>query len=99
MGKSSGPNRTMAGMPSSTLPSTTKQTMEISMKPNQPPGIAAMLAASWRLKPDWVSPQAMPVAVPMISRMAPERAAVSSSIGMTRRQSNWRWMSRPTMTA
>ena len=36
---------------------------------------------SWREKPDWVSAQAIAVAVPMISRIAPESAAVSTSIG------------------
>ena len=49
-----------------------------------------MAAASAREKPDWVSPQAMPVAVPMISRIAPDRQAVSTSIGKSRRQSKLR---------
>jgi len=81
IGKSSGPNSTIAGMPSSTLPRITKATIEIIRKPKPPPGTDAIAWASWREKPDWVSAQAMPVAVPMISRMAPDRQAVSSSIG------------------
>jgi hypothetical protein len=32
----------------------------------------------------------MPVAVPMINRIAPERLAVSINIGISLRQSNWR---------
>ena len=42
---------------------------------------AAMAAASAAEKPDWVSAQAMPVAAPMISRIAPDSAAVSISMG------------------
>ena len=49
-----------------------------------------MAAANAREKPDWVRPQAMPVAVPMISRIAPDSAAVSISIGISRRQSKRR---------
>ena len=49
-----------------------------------------MAAASAREKPDWVRPQAIPVAVPMISRIAPDRHAVSTSIGISRRQSKLR---------
>ena len=37
--------------------------------------------ASEAEKPDWVSAQAIPVAAPMMSRIAPDRAAVSTSIG------------------
>ena len=51
------------------------------MKAAEPPGRPVMAAASAREKPDCVSPQAMPVAVPMISRIAPDRRAVSTSIG------------------
>ena len=40
-----------------------------------------MNAASKAEKPDWVSAQAMPVAAPMMSRMAPESDAVSTSMG------------------
>ena len=36
-------------------------------------------------KPEVVSDQAMELAAPMISRMAPDRAAVLASIGMIRR--------------
>ena len=81
IGNSNGPNSTITGMPSSTLPSTTKATIEIIRKPKLPPGTDAIAWASWREKPDWVSAQAMLVAVPMISRIAPDRHAVSSSIG------------------
>ena len=42
------------------------------------------------IQPDWVNAQAIPVAVPMISRMAPDRLAVSISIGTIRRQSRLR---------
>ena len=42
-----------------------------------------MASASCREKPDWVSAQAIPVAVPMISRMAPDSAAVSTSAGQS----------------
>jgi hypothetical protein len=49
-----------------------------------------MAAASAREKPDWVRPQAMPVAVPMIKRIAADRPAVSISIGSRRRQSKLR---------
>ena len=42
---------------------------------------AAIMVTSWREKPDWVSAQAIAVAVPMMSRMAPESDAVSISIG------------------
>ncbi len=40
-----------------------------------------MAATSWCEKPDWVSAQAMAVAVPMMNRIAPESEAVSTSIG------------------
>ena len=46
-----------------------------------PPGRPVMNAASEVEKPDCVSAQAMPVAAPMISRIAPDSAAVSVSIG------------------
>ena len=45
------------------------------MNPATPPGIRAMAAASWCEKPDWVSAQDMAVAVPMMSRMEPDRVA------------------------
>ena len=53
-----------------------KATMETAMKLAAPPGSPVMAAASAREKPDWVRPQAMPVAVPMMSRIAPDRPAV-----------------------
>ncbi|MCY1380870.1 hypothetical protein D9M69_687280 [compost metagenome] len=74
----------MAGMPSNTLPRMTKATMETAMKVAAPPGRPAMVAASWVEKPDCVSAQAMLVAVPMMRRMAPDRQAVSTSMGLSR---------------
>ena len=41
-------------------------------------------------KPAWVSAQAMALAEPMMSRMAPDRAAVSTRMGPMRRQSKQR---------
>ena len=58
-----------------------------------------MASASQREKPDCVSPQAMAVAVPMISRIAPESDAVATSIGPSRRQSNCRYTTSPATTA
>ena len=40
-----------------------------------------MAEASEAENPDWVSAQAIPVAAPMMSRIAPESAAVSTSMG------------------
>ena len=80
-GNNSGPNSTIAGMPSSTLPSTVNATIETARKPSFPPGMLAMAWTSWREKPDCVSAHAIAVAVPMMSRMAPESDAVSTSIG------------------
>ncbi|MOA57366.1 hypothetical protein D3C78_1815290 [compost metagenome] len=54
------------------------------MKVAAPPGRPAMAVASWVENPDCVSAQAMPVAVPMMSRMAPDRQAVSTSMGLSR---------------
>ncbi len=68
-------------MPSSTLPSTTKVTIETARKPIWPPGSAAIVVTSWRENPDWVSAQAIAVAMPMMSRMAPDSEAVSTSMG------------------
>jgi hypothetical protein len=51
------------------------------MEVTAPPGKPVIAAASVRENPDWVSPQATAVAVPMIKRMAPERQAVETSIG------------------
>jgi len=67
-----------------------KATIETAMKLAAPPGSPVMAAASARENPDCVSPQAMPVAEPMISRMAPESEAVSISMGNNRRQSKRR---------
>ena len=80
----------MAGIPSSTLPSTTNATIETAMNPAAPPGMDVIAAANWRENPDWVSAQAIAVAVPMISRIAPDSAAVSTSIGYSRRSRNCR---------
>ena len=67
-----------------------KTTIDTAMKPTFRPGIAAIASARSCEKPDWVSDQAMAVAAPMMSRIAPEREAVSTSMGSSRRQSNWR---------
>ena len=80
----------MAGMPSSTLPSTTNATIETAMKVTAPPGSPAIAAASEREKPDCVSAQAMPVAAPMMSRIAPDRARGLHQHRQSRRQSNRR---------
>jgi hypothetical protein len=53
-------------------------------------GSPVIAAARARENPDWVNPQAMPVAAPMIKRIAPERLAVSINMGISLRQSNWR---------
>jgi hypothetical protein len=63
-------------MPSKIEPSTTKATIEAAMNVTAPPGKPVIAAASVRENPDWVRPQAIAVAVPMIRRMAPERQAV-----------------------
>ena len=59
----------------------TNATTEIARNPALPPGTAGMIATSCREKPDCVSAHAMPVAQPMMSRIAPDSAAVSTSIG------------------
>ena len=56
-------------------------TMVTPRKPSFPPGTCSMMVTSWRENPDWVSAQAIAVAVPMISRIAPDSEAVSTSIG------------------
>src|SRR5690349_25142574 len=81
IGNNKGPNSTIAGIPSSTEPSTTKATIDAAMKLIAPPGIPVIVAASVREKPDWVSPQAMAVAGPRMGRMAPERGALENSLG------------------
>src|SRR6266481_624835 len=65
-------------MPSSTLPSTTKSTIETARKPTCPPGSAAIVVTSWREKPDCVNAQASAVAMPMMSRMAPDSEALAA---------------------
>ena len=71
----------MAGMPSSTEPRMMKAPADTNRKPTGPPGRLFIATASVCEKPDWVSAQAMPVAAPMISRIAPDRVAVMTSIG------------------
>src|SRR6185436_9648595 len=56
IGNSSGPNSTIAGMPSNTLPSTMKATIDTAMKPTAPPGSARIAWLSVLEKPDCVSP-------------------------------------------
>ena len=55
-----------------------------------PPGMAPIISARAREKPDCVRPQAIAVAVPMIRSIEPESEAVCTSIGPSRRQSNCR---------
>ncbi|MNL37721.1 hypothetical protein D3C87_1598820 [compost metagenome] len=83
-------------MPSSTLPSTMKARMETTMKVFFPPGSPFMNSASSLEKPDWVNAHAIADAAPMMRRIAPERMTVSTSMGPSRRQSNWRYNARPT---
>ena len=84
IGNKSGPNSTIAGMPSSTEPSTTNATIDTIMKVAAPPGSPVIAAARSREKPDCVSAHAMAVAAPMMSRIAPHSDAVSISIGISR---------------
>ena len=46
-----------------------------------PPGSPVIIVASDDENPDCVSAQAIPVAAPMMSRIAPDSEAVSTSIG------------------
>ena len=87
----------MTGIPSSTLPNTTKHKIETARNVKLPPGSAAIVSASCWENPDCVSAQAMAVAAPTISRIAPESDAVSTSMGSIRDQSNWRYTSSPTI--
>ncbi|GJE15239.1 hypothetical protein FOHLNKBM_6319 [Methylobacterium longum] len=58
-----------------------KARAETNRKPSAPPGRLFITSASVCEKPDWVSAQAIPVAAPMISRIAPDSVAVVTSIG------------------
>ena len=88
IGKSNGPNSTITGIPSSTLPRTTNATIDTARNVYLPPGSTAIADASCCEKPDCVSAHAMAVAAPRISRMTPESDAVSTSIGTIRDQLN-----------
>ena len=94
-GNSNGPSSTMAGMPSSTEPRMVKATIDTAMKPARPPGTAVTASTSDWLKPDCVSAQAMAVAIPIISKMAPASDAVPTSIGYTLAQLPRRYSSSP----
>ena len=76
-------------MPSSTLPSTVKAITEIAMKPYLSPGTTAISSISTLEEPAGVSAQAIAVAQPMISTIAPDSDAVSTSIGTSRFQLKW----------
>ena len=76
-------------MPSSTLPSTVTAITESAMKPYLSPGTTAISSTSAFKKPDGVSAQAIAVAQPMISTIAPDSDAVSTSIGTSRFQLKW----------
>ena len=67
-----------------------KPSADTTRKVRVPPGRAFIMVASVPEKPDCVSAQAMPVAAPMMSRMAPDRAAVVTSIGNKRASANCR---------
>ena len=58
-----------------------KARIEIARKPHWPPGTEAIASASACENPDCVRAQAMPVAAPMMNRIAPDRIAVSTSMG------------------
>ena len=77
-------------MPSSTLPSTTKATIETARKPCAPPGMVFISAARSCEKPDCVSPQAIAVAQPTMKMIAPDSEAVSTSMGSRRDHSKRR---------
>ena len=61
---------------------------EIARKLADPPGRPVIADANLAENPDCVSDHAMPVAVPMMIRMAPESAAVSISIDNKRRHTD-----------
>ena len=67
-----------------------KTTIESVMNPAAPPGTFAIVSASVWENPDWVIAQAIAVAVPTMKRIEPDNDTVSTSIGQTRRHSNWR---------
>ena len=58
-----------------------KAATEAAMNVAEPPGNPVITSASVRENPDCVRAQAMPVAVPMMNRMAPDSEAVSTSMG------------------
>ena len=60
------------------------------MNDQRPPGTCAIACARFCEKPDWVIAQAIAVAAPTMSRIAPDSDAVCTSIGPMRDQSNWR---------
>ena len=63
---------------------------ETARKPARPPGSPVISPVSVCANPACVSAHAIAEAVPMMSRMAPDRAAVSTRIGPSRRQSKQR---------
>ena len=63
-------------------------TIDIAKKPAVPPGKEVMKVATSRENPDWIRPQPIAVAAPMMSKIAPDRIAVSSTMGLSRDQSN-----------
>ena len=81
----SGPNSMIAGMPSSTLPRTTNATIDTGMNIEGPPGGCSMNKAGVPEKPNCVSARAIAVALPIIVKIAPDNAAVSISMGISRR--------------
>ncbi len=67
-----------------------KTSTDAAMNIAAPPGSPAIARASCPEKPDCVSAHAMLVAAPMMSRIAPDNAAVSISMGFKRIQSKRR---------
>ena len=90
IGNSNGPSNTIAGMPSKTLPRIMNATSDTAMNEFLPPGSEDIISASFVEKPDCVSAQAIDVATPIMINIAPDSAAVWTSIGFSRRHGNCR---------
>src|SRR6516164_2241691 len=95
-GNRTGPNSTIAGMPSRKLPRTTNATADVMRKPTLPPGIATMKSVRMREKPDCVRAQAIAVAQPIIMSIVPDSEAVSIRMGIKRDHLKLRYNSKPT---
>ena len=60
--------------------------MLVARNPACPPGSCVSASANWSENPDCVSAHAMALADPKISSTAPDKTAVSTSIGTSLRQ-------------